>query len=101
MPQCDGTSIDIDLIRVKAKVVHNGYRLTRERFVQLDDVDVVLLQSGALQGTRNGIDGANTHHARLETGNMVGTQLSDGFNSKLFQHLLRYNHNEGRAVRGL
>ena len=49
MAERDGAAVEIDLVRVEAELAQDGQRLGREGLVELDQVDVVEGEAGALR----------------------------------------------------
>src|SRR5574338_245335 len=50
MPQRDGAAVHVDLLAVEAQLLFDGQILRRKGFVDLDQVHVVELKPGLLQG---------------------------------------------------
>src|SRR5579883_1583373 len=65
MADRDGTAIDVELLRIDAEPVPAIEHLYGKRLVQLPKVDVVDLEAEALEQTRHGENGPNTHFVRL------------------------------------
>src|SRR5437879_6415921 len=61
MPQRNRPAIGIDLCRIEFSSLDDRQRLRRERFVQLDHVDVGNVEPSQLQDLWNRIDRANAH----------------------------------------
>jgi hypothetical protein len=63
MPDSNGTTVNVDLFIRNTNSVDRVDSLTSEGFVDLEEIDIVLAQSGALQHFGNSIGGTDTHDA--------------------------------------
>src|SRR2546430_16234137 len=49
MTEGDAATVNVDLLRIELELADAGDRLCGERFVQLDEIDVIGCQTGALE----------------------------------------------------
>ena len=70
MADSDRTAVDVELVaeRVDAELTRRRDDLRRERLVDLDEVDVVDALAGTLERQLGGLDRAETHDLRRQTG---------------------------------
>ena len=61
MTQCNRASHGVHLGGVKAQGVHHRQRLSGKGFVQFKPVNVLVVNAGITQRSRNGFNGANAH----------------------------------------
>ena len=71
-PMRDGAAVHVGLLGVQAQLAHDRDRLRRERLVQLDQVELVHAQAGALQRQARGGDRSQAHRRRVDAGHRRG-----------------------------
>jgi hypothetical protein len=63
----DRAAVDVHLCFIEAQIADARDRLCRERFVQLEQVDVLDLQPGAVERLAHGVDRPDAHVCRIDT----------------------------------
>jgi len=98
MPQRDARTVRVHLGRVEAQFLSHRARLCREGLVGLDDVDVLQLQSGALQHPAGGRYRADAHVQRLHPGMGVADQTGQRLQAQRGRPLCVGQHDRGGTV---
>src|SRR5712672_4155262 len=98
MAQGDGTSERIDLCRIEVERAQASNGLSRESFVELDPVEIVLLDPGELERPRDGFDRPDAHDFRRYAGDAVGHEAGQRFEIVLLQNLFAYEDGGARAI---
>ena len=62
----DRAAVDVHALLVDPEVAHHGERLRGERLVQLDEVDVLDRDAGAVEQLADGRDRADAHHGGID-----------------------------------
>ena len=86
--QGNGTAHGVDLVRVQSQRVDDSQGLRCKGFVQFKPVDVVQLQAGVAQGSRDGFNRANAHQVRWYTTACVAYKLGQRCKAKTFYRRL-------------
>ena len=73
----NGTTLGVDLLQGQAKLVDTPHALGGKGLVDLEDIDIVLGDTGLLQSNGDGLPGTDTHEQGLDTNNAGGDVLSD------------------------
>lgn len=95
------TTLGVDLLLGKPKLVDTPDTLGGKGLVDLEDVDVVLGDAGLLEGNGDGLPWANTHEQGLDTHNAGGDELANDLLAEaLGGGALHEEHGSG-AVRDL
>jgi hypothetical protein len=96
--QRDRAAVHIHFLWIDPELLENGHRLHRERFVQLEEVDIRELPSDLLRHTPHGFNGCHQHVLRGET----ARRLADDPRQRLYAELLgargRHHHRCRGAV---
>src|SRR5438876_2453693 len=71
MAQRDGAAVDVDPLTRQGALAHHGERLTSERFVEFNQVEVLELEARLLQSLRNRGDRADAHDPRRHAAHRV------------------------------
>src|SRR5204863_9316813 len=74
MAQCDGATIDVDLLRIESECLDHRERLCRKRFVQLNHINLSQRQPREFQNLRNGEYWPNPHFLRWTTRSRVSNK---------------------------
>src|SRR4051812_22260735 len=98
MPECDRTAVDVDLGGIELQFAYYGERLSRERLVQLDDVEIVEGQVRTLHGPTHGFDGTHAHDYRVDSGRAVRQDPGERSAAVLRSPCLGRDHEGRRAV---
>src|SRR2546421_6544222 len=64
----DAAAVDVDLRGIELQLADAGDRLRRERFVQLDEIDLIDCQTGSLEGLCCRWNRAESHTAWIDSG---------------------------------
>jgi hypothetical protein len=64
----DGTAVDVHLRRIEAKLTDAGDRLAGEGLVELDEVEILDAEAGALERLAGGRDGPDPHDGGIHAG---------------------------------
>src|SRR2546421_7135709 len=64
----DAAAVDVDLRGIELQLADAGDRLRRERFVQLDEIDLIDCQTGSLEGLPCRWNRAESHTAWIDSG---------------------------------
>src|SRR5690606_34163751 len=83
MAKRDGAAIEIGFREINARLMNNGERLGGEGFVQLDDINILDGEAGALQRFLGRRDGADPHDLRRTA------RDCDGANAREFLEAMR------------
>src|SRR5205809_904576 len=78
MAEGDGAAVDIELRLVDAELLGNGEDLAGEGLVDLDQIDVVQGEAGALQRDLRGRNRADAHDVRIAAGDAPGDDAAEG-----------------------
>ena len=60
--------MNVDLCRIETQFADDRERLRRERLVELEEIDAVGRQPGAIQRQPDGRHGPHPHDERIDTG---------------------------------
>src|SRR5262249_59961618 len=64
----DRTAVDVDAVGVESELADDDEALRREGLVQLDEVDICRIDSGAVEELAHRRDRADPHDPRVDTG---------------------------------
>src|SRR5205085_10486625 len=98
MTERDRAAVDVHLLRVEAELADHGEALRSERLVQLDEIDLIERDAGALQQLAHGRDRADAHQAWVDAGDGATDEGTERFDAELTRLLLRRDHERRRAV---
>ncbi len=76
VPDGDGTAVDVEAVLGNGELTADGDGLRRERFVELEEVDVTQLDTCFLQRQAHRGDGSHAHDAGGDTGARVTANAS-------------------------
>ena len=81
MANCDSAAVRVDagILEIDVQTAQAAENLCGEGLIDLDDVHVLQVETGAFQGFLGGGDGAVTHDARGDAGNGGRDDAGDGF----------------------
>ena len=71
MTERDRPAVDVEPIEVEAELPVTRQDLSRERFVELDQIDVVQAEAGLIQELSNRRDGSDAHDGGVDAGGGV------------------------------
>src|SRR6266511_879687 len=98
MPKRDRAAVHVHLLLVETELTDDGEALRGERFVQLDEVDLLDPDAGSLEQLPYGRDRADAHHARIDTGDGAADERAEGLHAQLLSLLLARDHECRGAV---
>lgn len=98
MTQSNGTTVQVGLGTVQSKNLLNRQVLGSKGLVDLDQVHILQVQASLLEGALNGGDGADTHDAGLDGGDVPRDDLGQGLQSVLLDGVLRGNNDGTSSV---
>src|SRR5215213_5659417 len=101
MAQRDRAAIDVDLIRVQSQRLNHCDRLCRERFVQLDHINIGERQARELQNLRNRENWSNAHLLRRTAGSRVSNEARHRLRTQLTRARVRHYDRRSSTVRHL
>lgn len=98
MTECNGTTLRVDLLGGYAKLVSTPHALRGEGLVDLEDVDIILGDTGLLQSNGDGLPGADTHEKGLNTNDAGGDILANDLLAETFGSGTLHKKNSGSTV---
>ena len=98
MADGDGAAVDVDVIGGQAQLGVDRGSLRGKGLVQLEQVDVLGLQAGLLQGLTDGGDGAGAHQSGIDAHRTGGDDLGHGLQAVGLDELAGGHDDGGSAV---
>src|SRR5262245_46110726 len=77
MPECNRTAVDVESIRMDRQRMEAREHLGRERFVELDEIDLIERQAGELQRLLDRGHRTDAEPFRLDAGRGEGDEAGD------------------------
>src|SRR5262245_60009234 len=71
MSERDRAAVDVDSLGVDTKLLHDGYRLHRECFVQLEKINLIDIHARRVEGYRDGRYRAHPHDLWIDTSRRI------------------------------
>ena len=87
----------LTLLRVEPQLADHLEALRGEGFVQLDEVELVDADAGAVEQLADGRDGADAHHARVDARDGAADEAPERLAAEL-AGLVRAGDDEGRGA---
>ena len=84
--ESDGSTLGVHFLGVNTELLDTVGGLTRESFVQFDDIDVSQFESCLLENFRDGNSRADTHDLWGNSGHSVAYNLSNDWQPQLLRH---------------
>ena len=98
MAERDRAAVDVDLGGIDPKLAHHGDGLRGEGFVQLEQIDVFHLQTGAIQHLADRRHRSHPHDCRIDTCRRVRQHPRQRLRSDAVSFLARRHHHGRGAV---
>ena len=98
MAECDGTAVDVQAIGVDGEFGQARQHLRRERFVELDEIDLIQRQAGPLEHLPDGGHGPDSEEFRRDTRRGVGDEACEWLESVRLRVLSGRDDNGSGAV---
>src|ERR1700685_2173163 len=100
MAERDGSAIDVDARRIERQRTNDGENLRCEGLIELDEVNIVELESGERERFGGVGDGADAHFSRQTTGDGIRYEPRKRLNAELARAAGFHEDDGGGSVRG-
>src|SRR6266481_1858057 len=101
MTNRNGSTVDVEFLRINAQPVTAVNHLHGKGFIQLPHVDIIHLQAGPLQQLRNGEDRTDAHFIRIASGNLEAAKNELVRNAQLIGALAGHQQRDRSSIREL
>jgi len=98
VPDRNRAAIDVHEVLVQLELIHNGYGLSREGLVDLDQRQFTALPPGPVQCLGHGRDGPDAHVVRVHSGRGRARVPGERVRPDCRQRTLRHQQKPGRTV---
>jgi hypothetical protein len=98
MSECDGAAVHVHPVPVQTELADDDEALRGEGLVQLHEVDLVDIDAGPLEKLSHCRDGADPHHARVDSGHRTTDESSERLDPELPGLRLAGDHERRRTV---
>lgn len=97
----DGTTVGVDLVDVQTALLNGENGLGGKGLVQLEDIDILDLDTSLLADGGDGVGRAHTHDLGGASNHSRGDELSENGESQLLGRLALHEQNSGGTIRDL